>query len=192
MVVSIWYYFGSWRRALLTSDTLLPYMADIELEPLVYSELHRLAGSYMRGERPGHTLQPTALVHEVYLKLVKEDAPDFEDRSHFMAIAARHMRQILVEHARKRQAGKRGAGARAVSLDDQTLFTPERTPELLFIDEALSELAKFDERKAKIVEMHFFGGMTQEEVAAALGVHVNTVARELRLAQAWLKARLAP
>ena len=166
-------------------------MTDLELAPLVYSELHRLAGAYMRGERPGHTLQPTALVHEAYLKLVKENTPDFENRSHFMAIAARHMRQILVEHARKRQAGKRGAGARAVSLDDQTLFTAERTPELLFIDEALSELANFDVRKAKIVELHFFGGMTQEEVAAELGVHVNTVARELRLAQAWLKTRLA-
>ncbi len=161
-----------------------------ELAPLVYQELRRLAGAYMRRERPEHTLQPTALVHEAYLKLVKESVPDYESRAHFTAVAAQHMRQVLVDHARKHRADKRGGGAQPVALEDATLFQPERSGDLLALDDALSKMAAVDPRKARVVELYFFGGMTREEIASVLGIHVNTVARDLRMAQAWLKARL--
>lgn len=163
-----------------------------ELAPLVYQELRRLAGAYMRGERPGHTLQPTALVHEAYLKLVRESAPDFSSRAHFTAAAAQHMRQILVDHARRHRAGKRGGGAAPMALDDLQIFQPERSGDLVALDDALTEMAALDPRKARVVELSFFGGMTRDEIAESLGVHVNTVARDLRMAQAWLKTRLNP
>lgn len=161
------------------------------LTPLLYDELRRLASSYLRRERPGHTLAPTALVHEAYLRLVDDGGREWSGRTHFLAIAARHMRQILVDHARRRSAGKRGAGERAVTLDE-ALLARERPEELILLDDALERLAAFDERKARIVEWHYFGGLGQEEVASLLGVHVNTVARELRLARAWLQQQLAP
>ena len=155
-----------------------------QLVPIVHAELRKLAASFMNRERPGHTLQPTALVNEAYCRLVQQDQPEWQSKSHFMAVASQYMRQILVDHARKRRAEKRGGGEHPVTLENANVFLTGRPVELLDLDEALTELAQFDARKGRIVEMHFFGGMSQEEVAAALGVHVNTVARELRLSRA--------
>ncbi len=162
-----------------------------QLVPIVNGELRKLAASFMNRERPGHTLQPTALVNEAYMRLVQQDQPEWQSKAHFMAVAAQYMRQILVDHARKRRAEKRGGGEQAVTLDNVNAFLTGRPVELLDLDEALTELSAFDARKGRVVEMHFFGGMSQEEVAVSLGVHVNTVARELRLSRAWLKTRLA-
>jgi RNA polymerase sigma factor (TIGR02999 family) len=162
-----------------------------KLTPLVYDELHRLASHYLRGERAGHTLQPTALVGEAYLRLVDDAARlDWKGRAHFVAIAACHMRRILVDHARKRSARKRAAGARPVTFDE-TLFAEERAPDLVALDDALQALLAFDERKARIIELKYFGGLTHEEIAEALGVHANTIAKEVRVAEAWLEAELA-
>lgn len=155
------------------------------LMPIIYEELYRLASRYMRGERVGHTLRPTDLVSEAYLRLNGATPPDLNGRLHFFAVAARNMRQILVDHARKRSAEKRGSGARPVTLDEQ-LIAGERPEELVALDEALVALASFDERKARVVELHYFGGLTQNEIATVLDVHVNTIARDLRLAEAWL------
>ena len=157
-----------------------------ELVPLVYGELHRIATAHMRGERPNHTFKPGDLVSEAYVRLAESgDAPALQDRVHFFAIAARTMRQILVDHARKRNAAKRGDGARPVTFED-AISGAERPEQLVALDDALEALAKLDERKAKIVELHYFGGLTQAEMAEVLEVHVNTVARDLRLAEAWL------
>ena len=161
-----------------------------KLAPAVEIELKRLAGSQMRRERPEHTLQPTALVNEVYLRLIRQNQPDWQNRAHFLAVAAVYMRQILVDHARSRMRDKRGSGAHPLSLTDATLYAPERSTDLLALDEALREMVKFDPRKAKIVELYFFGGMKQGEIAEALAIHVTTVARDLRLAQAWLRNKL--
>jgi RNA polymerase sigma-70 factor (ECF subfamily) len=157
------------------------------LVPLVQMELRRLAGGYMRNERPGHTLQPTALVNEAWVRLAQQGQPQFQGRSHFIAIAAQYMRQILVEHARKRNAQKRGDGARAVELDDAELFAPQRSSDLIALDDGLNELARLDPRQAQIVELHFFGGLTYEEIAEFLNIGRSTVIRDLRMAQAWLK-----
>ena len=157
------------------------------LMPIVESELHRLAGGYMRNERPGHTLQPTALVNEAWMRMAQQNQPQYEGRSHFVAIAAHYMRQILVEHARKKNAGKRGSGAQPVNIDDAQIFAPERSGDMLALDDGLKELARLDERQARIVEMHFFGGLTYEEIAAFLGIGRSTVIRDLRMAQVWLK-----
>lgn len=162
-----------------------------ELTPLLYRELQRLAGGYLRGERADHTLAPTALVHEAYLRLVDDQGQAWSGRSHFLAIAARHMRQILVDHARRRNAAKRGDGVRAITLDE-ALVVLQRPDELLALDHALESLAAVDPRKAQIVEMHYFGGLTQDEIAGLIGVHTNTVLRDLRLARAWLHAELSP
>jgi RNA polymerase sigma factor (TIGR02999 family) len=157
------------------------------LVPIVYDELHRIAGGYIRRERAGQTLRATDLVSEAYLRLVSDkDKPDWRDRIHFFAIAARRMRQILVEQARKRHRIKRGSGERAVTFDDR-LAAGARPAELVALDAAIEALVAFDERKAQIVEMHYFAGLTQEEIAEAIGVHVNTVARQLRLAEAWIQ-----
>lgn len=161
-----------------------------ELMPLVYGELHKIASRFLRGERANHTFRPTDLVAEAYLKLADGQAPDIQDRVHFFAIAARSMRRILVDHARKRAAEKRGSGKQAVTFDEALIGT-ERPEELLALDAGLEALAKFDERKARVVELHYFGGLSQDEVAAVVGVHVNTVARDLRLAEAWIHAHLA-
>ena len=144
--------------------------------PTVYAELHQLADRYMRRERVGHTLRPTDLVAEAYEKLV-DASPDLHDRVHFFAIAARVMRQIPVDHARKRTTAKRGSGERPVTLDE-ALVGGGRPEELIELDRALEELAKFDARRARAVELHYFGGLTHDEVAEALDVHVNAVARE--------------
>ena len=160
------------------------------LTPLVYDELRRLAGAYMRRERAGHTLTPTELVSEAFVRLAGGgDQPAFQDRVQFFALAARQMRHILVDHARRRSADKRGGKERPVTLDEETISL-ERPDELVALDEALDALAAMDERKARVVELHYFGGMGQKEIAAALSVHENTVARDLRLAEAWLHRHL--
>jgi RNA polymerase sigma factor (TIGR02999 family) len=160
-----------------------------ELLPLVYKELHVLAASCLRGERPGHTMNPTDLIGEAYLRLSVGAQPEWDDRVHFFAIAARTMRQILVDHARRHHAVKRGGGEKPVTFDEN-LLALDRAPELLALHDALEELAGLDERKAKAVELHYFGGLTHEEVANVLDVHVNTVSRELKLAEAWIHRKM--
>jgi RNA polymerase sigma factor (TIGR02999 family) len=157
------------------------------LTPLVYKELRQRARNYLRQERADHTLQPTALIHEVYLRMVGENLPQWQDRAHFFAIASRAMRQILVEHARRRDAGKRGGGVKDLSLEEAFVPAQSDNQHLLAVDEALSKLAAFDERKCRIVEMRYFGGCTVEETAEALGVAAITVMRETRVAEAWLR-----
>jgi RNA polymerase sigma factor (TIGR02999 family) len=154
------------------------------LTPLVYKELRRLAASHLRKERKSHTLQPTALVHEAYLRLVDQDNPRWENRSHFYGIAARLMRQILVEHARRKHAIKRAA--RTVSLEQALGFGLERSRDLVALDHALTALEKLDPRKCKAVELHYFGGLSLDEVAQALNVSAVTVRRDLRMAETWL------
>jgi len=156
-----------------------------KLIPLVYQELHRIAEGYLRRESPGHTLQPTSLVHEAYLRMVKQPHPEYSNRAHFYGIAARVMRQVLVDHARSRQAAKRGAGKKLPLCDNVSLA--DRQPMgLLVLDEALSRLSRIDENKARLVEMRFFGGLTSEEFAEVLGVSPLTVKRKWAIAKAWL------
>jgi len=155
-----------------------------ELMPLVYRELRQLAASYLRKERHGHTLQPTALVHEAYLRLVDQTNPTCQSGSHFYGVAARLMRQILVDHARRKHAGKRGG--LKVSLVEAVSFQPERSGDLVALDNALQALEKIDPRKCQAVELRFFGGLSMEEIAQALGVSAVTVRRDLRMAEAWL------
>jgi len=162
-----------------------------ELAPLVYAELRRLAAGYLRRERRGHTLQPTELVDEAFVRLIRQATPDYANRSHFIAIAAGHMRQILVDHARRRRRVKRGGGALTMSFDSVDVPVAAPPVDLLDLDAAMRELATFDARKSAIIEMHFFGGMRFEEIATVVGVHVNTVARDVRLARAWLFTRLS-
>lgn len=162
------------------------------LAPLVYGELRRLAGACLRKERAGHSLQPTDLVNEAFVRLIRQDTPDYQNRAHFLAIAAQHMRQILIDHARRRRRHKRGGGAVAVTLDASHVSVEPKSIDVLDLDAALVTLATFDARKSRILEMHFFGGLSFEDIAAVLGVHVNTVSRDLRLARAWLLARLRP
>jgi RNA polymerase sigma factor (TIGR02999 family) len=157
-----------------------------ELTPLVYRELRRLADSYMRRERPDHTLQPTALIHEAYLRLVDQKQPEWQSRSHFFRFAAHLMRQILVDHARARQAEKRGGEGERVPLEEAEVCGNERPADLTALDEALTRLAAFDERKVQIIELKYFGGMNEDEIAQALGISVRTLGRDLRLAKAWL------
>ncbi|SRR5579864_7464030 len=160
------------------------------LMPLVYGELQKLAGGYLRNERPGHTLQPTALVHEAYARLVKQDQPDYQNRSHFMGVAAQVMRQILIDHARGRNAAKRGAGEIKFSMEQAGEIPVDRPSILIAIDDALQELARRDPAKARLIEMRFFGGLTAEESAEATGMSVAEVRRHLRVAQAWLQREL--
>jgi RNA polymerase sigma-70 factor (ECF subfamily) len=155
-----------------------------DLTPLVYKELRRLAASYLRRERKSHTLRPTALVHEAYLRLVDRSNPRWEDRSHFYGVAARLMRQILVEHARRKKAIKRAA--HTVSLESALTFHQERSRDLVALDNALTALEKFDPRKCKAIELRYFGGLSMDEVAQALKVSAVTVRRDLRMAETWL------
>ena len=156
------------------------------LAPLVYDELRRVARGVFRRERSGHTLQPTVLVHEVFMKLVDEADVNWQSRAHFMAIAARAMRRVLVDHSRSSNAEKRGGGSEVVPLDEAVVYTEDRSPEILLLDRALNDLAKLDPRQARIVELRFFGGLTGDEIAETVGVSTATVTRELRIAQAWL------
>ena len=160
------------------------------LLPLVYDELRALAGGQLRRERDGHTLTPTALVHEAYLRLVGQDAP-WENRAHFFGVASLAMRRVLVHYARRRAAGKRGGGALAVTLHEDGVAGEAPAEDVLALDEALDRLAALAERPARVVEMRFFGGLTQEETAAALGVSVPTVQRDWQAAKAWLGRALA-
>ncbi len=160
------------------------------LIPLVYSELQRLASLYIRNERPGHTLQPTALVHEAYARLIKQEQPDYRSRAHFLGTAAQIMRQILIDHARMRNAGKRGGGAARFQLHLDHEVAVERPAMLIAIDDALQTLAQRDPVKARLSEMRYFGGLTAEESAEAIGMTVLEVRRELRIGQAWLRREL--
>jgi RNA polymerase sigma factor (TIGR02999 family) len=160
------------------------------LTPIIYSELRKLAVSCMRNERPGSTLQPTALIHEAYLQLVEQDLPGFESRAHFFGLAACIMRQLLIDNARRYRAQKRGGGNRAEMPDDIPIPAPQ-AEELLAVDEAIDGLAEQDARKAKVIELKYFGGLSREEIAAALGLTVATVKRDLALGEAWLRRALS-
>jgi len=162
-----------------------------QLMPLVYQELRKLAAGYLRDERQASTLQPTALLHEAYVRMVEQDLPPWQSRAHFFGIAARLMRQILVDHARTKKAAKRGGEFQRVSLDDASEpFSLDEGRNLLSFDAALTKLAAVDERKAQVLEMRAFGGMTVEDTAIVLGVSEPTVKRDMRLAQAWLRREL--
>ncbi|HZF37186.1 MAG TPA: ECF-type sigma factor, partial [Blastocatellia bacterium] len=143
-------------------------------------------------ERPDHTLQPTALINEAYLRLIKQDFPEWQSRRHFYGVAAQLMRQILVEYARTRAADKRGGGDRKFSLDEALTFSDEKAAELVALDDALGALAKFDERKVRIIELRYFGGLSLEETAAAFGLSIATIGYETRLARAWLRREMEP
>lgn len=160
--------------------------AEAKLIPLVYAELRKLAGRYIRRERGDHTLQPTALVHEAYLRLTKLHDVDWQSRSHFFAIAATVMRRILVDHARAQHAQKRQMFHNAITFDEVFVVSAGRSAELIALDDALAKLAKLDARRSKIVELRFFGGLSEEETGAVLGVSTRTVKRDWRVAKAWL------
>jgi len=160
--------------------------ASSELMSAVYNELRRLAASYMRRERPDHTLQATALVNEAYLKLVNQRTTDWQNRAHFYGVAAQLMRRILVDHARGRLREKRGGGQKMVSLDEPLLADERQAGALLELDEALQRLAQLDPRQSRVVELRFFGGLTVEETAKVMGVSPKTVKRDWAVARAWL------
>jgi len=161
-----------------------------QLMPVVYQELRKLAGGYLRDERSGHTLQPTALINEAYLRLVKQEFPEWQSRKHFFGVAAQLMRQILVEHARARLTAKRGGGAQNLSFSEEINFSPDQATDLVSLDDALTALAKFDERKARVIELRYFCGASVEQVADMLGVSVATIGREARVAQMWLRREM--
>jgi RNA polymerase sigma factor (TIGR02999 family) len=162
-----------------------------QLMPLVYRELRKLAASYLKDERRNHTLQPTALIHESYLRMVEQDMPEWKSRAHFFGVAARLMRQILVDHARLRGAVKRGGEYVKISLDDAPPTSIDHEVErILTLDAALTKLARFDERKSQVVEMRVFGGMKLSDIAVALNVSEPTVKRDMRLAKAWLRVEV--
>lgn len=156
------------------------------LTPLVYDELRRLAARYLRHERQGHSLQATALVNEAYLQLIGQQPIDWQSRAHFIGIAARLMRNILVDHARARAAAKRGQGADALPLDEAKAVAHPTTPDLLALDDAMQDLAKFDERKSRMIELRYFGGLSMEEIAEVTNLSAATIRRDLRMAEAWL------
>jgi RNA polymerase sigma factor (TIGR02999 family) len=157
-----------------------------QLMPLVYDELRRLAQSYLRDERPGHTLQGTALVHEAYLRLIDQKSVQWQNRAHFFALASQMIRRILVDHARERNAAKRGAGAPRLSLEEAVGVPGAREVDLIGLDDALNGLAKIDPEQSRIVELRFFGGLSIDEAAAVIGVSSATVNREWAAARAWL------
>ena len=159
------------------------------LTPLVYDQLHRIAARAFRGEYPNHTLQTTALVHEAFAKLINVEI-DWQDRSHFFALAARMMRRILVDHANAKAASKRGGEFPKLPLDDVIVVSPEAGEEVLDLHEALNALAEKDPRKAEMLELHYFGGLTYEEMSEVLGLSSSTLDRDIRFAKAWLRSRL--
>lgn len=163
-----------------------------QILPVVYDELRRLAGSYLRRERSDHTLQPTALVHEAYMKLIDQKQVRWQNRAHFFGIAAQVMRRILMDHARKHKADKRGGSAEKLPIDEEILVVSnESSSQLLALDDALKTLAQMDPDKAKIVELRYFGGLSIEETAEVMGVSVPTINRHWKLAKAWLYGQLA-
>ena len=160
--------------------------------PHIYDELKRLASSYLRRERADHTLQPTALVHEAYMKLIDQSRVKWQNRAHFFGIAAQVMRRILMDHARKHAAEKRGGDAEVLPLEEEILVvTPGRSSELVALDDALTALAEIDEPKARIVELRYFGGLSIEETAEVMGVSVPTINRQWRMAKAWLYSQIS-
>jgi RNA polymerase sigma factor (TIGR02999 family) len=161
-----------------------------ELMPLVYDELYRMAHNRLQHERRGHTLNATALVHEAYLKLVDQQRVTWQNRAHFIAIAAQAMRRILINYAQSRKAQKRGGGQHVITFNDEAVPRETRSEELLTLDDALKQLAHLNERQSKVVELWFFGGLTHEEIAEVLDVSVPTVRRDWRLARAWLSREL--
>ena len=162
-----------------------------KLTPLVYDELRRLAAHYLRGERTDHTLQGTALVHEAFIRLVGQSDLALQSRAHFFGIAARLMRQILVDHARRHAAAKRGGGERDLSIEEAAAFSPQRAANLVALDEALLALSEFDARKSRIIELRYFGGLSIEERGEAEGIAVATVRRQMRTAEAWLHREMS-
>jgi RNA polymerase sigma factor (TIGR02999 family) len=164
--------------------------AEDQLLPHIYQDLRALAAGYLRRERPDHSLQPTELVHETYLRLFGSSSIPFQDRHHFFRLAASAMRRILVEHARVRNASKRGGGAARVPLEDDTVATNFPGEQILDVDAALNRLALMDERQSKIVEMRFFAGLSEDQIADALGLSTRTVKREWAMARAWLLGEL--
>ena len=161
-----------------------------ELYPLVYNELHRLARRYMSRERKGHTLQTTALINEAYVRLVDQKNVQWANRSHFFAISAQIMRRILIDHARRHAYAKRGGGAQQVSLEEAASVAPDQGRELIRLDEALKTLAEMDPRRSQVVEMRYFGGLNNEEIAGVLHISENTVTRDWNMARAWLYQQL--
>jgi RNA polymerase sigma factor (TIGR02999 family) len=158
---------------------------------IVYAELRKIAGSYLHQERGEHTLQPTALINEAYLRLVKDDSPSFENRRKFFAFAARLMRQVLVDHARSAGAEKRGGGVARVPLNEALDFAPDRQHEFLALNQALDTLSGLSPRKAQVIELRYFGGLSTEETAEVLDVSIATISREQRMAEAWLSQEMA-
>jgi RNA polymerase sigma factor (TIGR02999 family) len=162
-----------------------------QLMPLVYAELHRLAHRHIKKERPGHTLQTSALVNEAFVRLVDQRDVQWQSRAHFFGIAAQMMRRILVDYARKRRFAKRGGNQVQVSLNEDVLAATQRSAEVVLLDDALTQLAEIDERKSKVVELKFFGGLSIEEIAEVLGVSPGTVMRDWTLAKAWLRRAMS-
>ena len=163
-----------------------------KLMPLIYEELHKMAKRYMSQQNRGHTLQTTALIHEAYLRMVKQKEKHFQNRAHFFGVAAQAMRHILVDYARARHAGKRGGGVRPVSLEEAALVSPERAGELVAFDEALKELEELSQRQSRVVELRYFGGLSVEETATVLKVSPETVMRDWTMAKTWLHRALQP
>jgi RNA polymerase sigma-70 factor, ECF subfamily len=161
-----------------------------QLVQVLYGELRRLAASFLRRERTGHTLQPTALVNEAYLRLVEQDGTDWKNRSHFIALAAQAMRRVLIDHARRSQAAKRGGPLPRLSLEQAIVYSKEQAGDLLALDELMQRLARLDPRQARIVELRVFGGLTVEEAAEALGISAATVKRNWAMAKAWLSREM--
>lgn len=167
------------------------HAAAEELLPLVYAELHRVANAYMRRERPDHTLQPTALINEAYLRLIREDV-NWNSRAHFVGFAAHVMRRVLVDYARARNAEQRGGKAQRVELKSQLAIAPERLEEVSFLDDALARLEKKNPRQARVVELRYFGGLSIEQIGATLGIAPRSVKRDWALARIWLYEELKP
>ena len=182
MTESVTQLLGAWRSG---DENALE-----QLTPLVYNELRRLAGRYMQSERAGHTLQATAVVNEAFMRMVDMDVP-WQNRAHFFAIAARLMRRILVDHAKAHRREKRGGKFTDLTLDEGLVEAGQPDPDMINLDEALQKLEGFDERKAQVVELHYFGGLTYDEIAEALEMSPATVDRDLRMAKAWLQNELS-
>ncbi len=175
---------------ILNSATEKGLLAD-ELLPIVYDDLHALAKKYLRSERAGHTLQPTALVHEAYMKLVDQSRVAWQGRTHFFAVGAQAMRRILVDHARRRRAAKRGGGQPRITVDEQLLAAGRRDEDLLQLEAALQKLAALDPQQARMVELRFFGGLSVAQAATALGVSKRTAEREWNMVRSWLRRQLS-